>query len=437
MAVRFTSPVAFPALPRLTGLWRHPDFLKLWFGQTVSETGSRISRDGIPVLAVLTLNASPASMGLLTALTALPLILLGLFAGAWVDRLPRRPVMIACDVLRVVLLLTIPLLALSGSLSFPWVCGVAMLNAILSMVFDLAYRAALPDLIAREHLLEGNTKLAVTESLAEIGGPALAGVLIQLMTAPLAIAIDALTFVASALSMLAIRTPIAQPAAPAIPDQPAPNIRREIRQGLRVVFDHPVLRTLAIAGGLNRFFGSMVGTLYTLYVVRVLGLSPAALGVLIASGGIGALTGALLAGRLARRRGIGRTLTLALLIAALSSILTPLAGSLPAGTPVLVLLALPILSQLVSDAASAVYAVNEMTLRQSLIDPRLLGRAGATINLLAEIAVPVGGLIAGGLAATLGTRWVMWLPVTGWLLVALWVSRSVVREAVVNPQAVG
>ncbi|MBZ0274673.1 MAG: MFS transporter, partial [Anaerolineae bacterium] len=241
---------------RLTGLWRHPDFMKLWIGQTISEFGSRISRDGIPLTAVIVLAATPEQMGWLVALASAPVLLLSLMAGVWVDRLPRRPIMIAADVGRLLLLLTIPLAALTGTLTFGLLLAVTVGMSALSLFFNLAYRAILPGLVERPHILEANTKLSTTESLAEIGGPALSGVLIQALSAPLAIFFDAVSFLFSAVSVLLIRKPETHP----VPVERG-TVLRDIRAGLGVITEHPILRTMATGVLLKRFFGNFFGAL--------------------------------------------------------------------------------------------------------------------------------------------------------------------------------
>ena len=165
-------------------LWKHPEFIKLWIGQTISAFGSRITRDGLPLTAVIFLAATPGQMGVLVAISSLPVLLIGLLAGVWVDRLPRRPIMIAMDIGRLLVLLTIPAAALLGRLSIELLYVVAATNSAMSLVFEVAYHALLPALVEREHILEANSKLSATEALAEIGGPSLAGALIQLITAP-------------------------------------------------------------------------------------------------------------------------------------------------------------------------------------------------------------------------------------------------------------
>lgn len=401
----------------LAGLWRHPDFMKLWVGQTISEFGSRISREGIPLTALLVLAATPEQMSWLVAFASVPVLLLGLFAGVWVDRLPRRPVMIAADLGRLLLLLTIPFAALTGTLTLSLLLVVTAGMSILSLFFGLAYRAALPGLVERRHMLEANTKLAATDSLAEIGGPAVAGLLIQAMTAPLAILVDSLSFLFSAVSLAAMRQ---------MEDRTLPAERgtmwRDIRAGLDVIARHPVLRTMAVGVLLRQFFGNFFGVLYALYAVRDLGLSPALLGLVVASGGVGALAGTLLAGYVPRRVGLGRALVGSLLLGSVTNLLIPLAG----GPPV-VAAAMLIIGQIINDGAMALYQVNELTLLQMSVPDHMLGRANATIGFGAEGIAPIGALVGGALAGMVGTRETLWVAVLGGLLTAAWMALSPLR----------
>ncbi len=352
---------------RFDGLWHHPDFLKLWAGQTISQIGSRISREGLPLIAVLLLAATPAEMGVLAALASAPSLVLGLIVGVWIDRLPRRPILIVADLGRFVLLILIPLAALTGHLSLYLIYAITVGVGVLSLVFTVAYEALLPSLVSREHLLEGNTKLATTESLAELGGPALAGLLIQVISAPLAVAVDALSFLVSVFSLSAIRAtePPPPPPDPAVP----PAFWLELREGWRVILHHPVLRTLAILQMGRTFFGNFYAALYGLYALRELGLSPATLGIVIAGGGVGSLLGAAFAGSLPRRFGIGPTLVWASLVGSLIALLTPLAGG-PSWFAALMLL----IPQVFGDGLATIFSINELSLRQTLVPDRCLGR---------------------------------------------------------------
>ena len=241
---------------RLTGLWRHPDFVKLWTGQTISLIGSQVTFLALPLTAVLVLNATPAQMGFLTAAGAIPSLLVGLFAGVWVDRHRRRPILIAADLGRAALLLLIPVAALLGVLRIEYLYIVAFLVGTLGLFFEVAHHSFLPSLVGREQLVEGNSKLEISDSVAEIVGPGLAGGLVQLVTAPIAIAVDAISFLISALFLGLIRTP--EPA-PKPPDEQQ-NIFGEVVEGLALVSGNALLR--AIAGGMStvHLFNSCSGS---------------------------------------------------------------------------------------------------------------------------------------------------------------------------------
>ncbi len=401
------------------GLWRHPDFMKLWVGQSISEFGTRISRTSIPLIAVIILGATPAQMGLLTAFSAVPVLVFGLFAGVWVDRLPRRPILIAMDIGRLFLLLMIPLAAVTGILTLELLYLVAALMGIMSMIFYTAYHSFLPSLIHRDQLVDGNSKLSTSESLAEIGGPSIAGLLIQWISAPFAVIFDAISYLFSSISFSLIRTP--EP--PRQPREAGSSALIEIREGLAVISNDPILRVLIIGVGVRTFFGNFYGTLYELYAIRDLGLTPAVLGIVVSAGGIGALIGALSAERIQKRFGLGRTLTMTLLISGVNNLLIPLAAWFGSLAPFVL-----IASQIVGDAAMLVFFINETSLRQIIVPDRLLGRTNATFSFLAQGIAPVGALVAGALATPLGAQPILWVASLGILGVALWMSRSAVRH---------
>ncbi len=413
------------AAPATSGsLWKHPDFLKLWFGQTVSDIGSHISRDGLPLLAVLTLGASSTQMGVISALGSLPVLIMSLPAGVWVDRLRRRPLLIAADLARALLLLTIPLAGFAGMLRIEHLYAVVLLVGALTVMFNIAYVAHLPTLIPRRQLMEGNSKLAFTNSLSEILGSGLAGVLVQIFTAPIAILIDSASFVISAFALGSLRKPEPPPASG---DERQAAVT-EIGEGIRAVIRHPLLFSLASAEGVLSLFGNLIGPLYALYAIRELGLNPAALGLTIATGGVGSVLGSLFAGPAVRRFGLGRTMVGSIWLGAFFTLLIPLArgGAL---TAMLILL----VAQLFGDCLRTIYFINSVSLRQSVTPDHLLGRVNASIELLVEGIGPLSALAGGLLGDLIGLRTTLAIAAAGGFIAGAILFASRVRGLKQHP----
>jgi predicted MFS family arabinose efflux permease len=411
---------------RLAGLWRNADFMKLWAGQTISSLGSHITRDGLPLLAVITLSATPAEMGILSAVSGAPVLLFGLAAGVWVDRLRRRPVLVAADVGRALLLASIPAAAFLGVLGMPQLYVVAALVGQLAVVFSVAYRSYLPSLVERAHIVEGNSKLAMSESVAELAGSGVTGVLVQVLTAPVAILLDSLSFAASVVSIALIRKPEPPPA----PPESRKPILRELQEGLRLALGNPTLRALAGGAGTLAFLGNFFAALYGLYAIRVLGMGPAILGITIAMGGVGSMLGAALAKPAAKRFGLGRALMLSLVLGSCASMLIPLArGPLP------VAVAMMMAAQVFGDCFDTVCSVNETSLRQAITPDRLLGRMNATVGFIADGAGPMGALVGGFLGGVIGLRPTLALAALGGACAAAWLFASPIRRLQDHPVA--
>ncbi len=407
---------------QLTGLWQHPDIMRLWTGQTISALGSQIGGTALTFTAILTLHATPLQLGWLETARAVPVLLLGLLAGAWVDRLRRRPVLIVADIGRALLLITIPAAALFGVLHIEQLYVVAALVGALALFFDVAYPAYLPALVKPHELVEGNSKLSMTSSVAEIGGPGLGGALVQLITPPFAILFDACSFLLSALSLGLIRGREPAPMRHASADTATPSgIIQEITEGVRVIIGDPILRALLGCAATTSLTGGIIGTLYALYIVQELGLSPLWMGIVIGVGGVSALIGAFLAGPVTRRFGIGPTLIGARLVAMAVSSLMVLAWG-----PPLVILPLLLLSQ-AADATWSIYGINETSLRQAITPHDLLGRVNASERFLTGIIFPVGALLGGLLGQTIGLRAAITLGLLIGALATLWLVFSPVR----------
>src|SRR5277367_7122816 len=322
-------------------LFRHADFMKLWTGETVSMFGTRMGDVAIGFAAVIALKATPFQMGTLSAARIVPPLVLGLFAGVWVDRMRRRPILIATDVGRFIVLCTIPIAAMFAALTMVQLCSVMLVYSALDLFFDVAYRSYLPSLVEREDLIDANSKLTASAGVAEAGGFALSGWLVEWLTAPFAILIDAISFLASALAIALISQPEPDPA----PRSRDSSVAGEIAAGARLIFSDGRLRAFginAIAGG---FTNSLVGTLYMLYVVNALGFRPGVLGVIFAVGGASSLFGALAARRTADKLGTGMAMVAGLAIEGVAYMLLAVArGSGPASIGLLVA------QQLIGDA---------------------------------------------------------------------------------------
>jgi MFS family permease len=406
---------------RFTGLWRHTGFAKLWTGQTISSLGSQITLLALPVTAVLLLNATPVQMGLLTAAGTVSSLLLGLFVGVWVDRYRRRPILIAADLGRAALLFTIPLAALLGVLRIELLYLVAVLTGTLGLFFDVAYRSFLPSLIGSERLVEGNSKLELSESVAEIVGPGAAGGLVQLLTAPLAIALDAASFLISALFLAWIRAPEPAPR----PPEAQRNIWREIGEGLHLVAGNRLLRAIAGCMGTVSLFNSVLEAVFILYVARDLGLEPGVLGLIFARGSVGFLFGTFVTAWVTRRFGLGPGIIGGLLLVGSSDLLIPLVNRSMATVAIAMVL---IAAQFFFGLGLVIFRIGQVSLRQAVTPDPLQGRMNATMSFITWGLVPLGGLLGGGLGQAMGLRPTLLLAAGGELLATLWLLLSPIRS---------
>jgi MFS family permease len=420
-------PVPRAVRPAPVPLRRSPDFLKLWLAQAASLLGSEVTAVAFPLTAVLTLRATPLEMGLLGAAQAAPYLLLGLVAGAWADRWRRRPLLVAADLGRALLLATVPLAALGGILTLAQLYAVAFLTGALTVVFEVAHGAYLPTLVARERLVAGNGTLEATRATAGVAGPGAGGWLVQGLGAPLAVVADALSFLVSALSLAAIRAPEPLPAAPARPAR----LLAEIGAGLRTVWRTPLLLAPAGSSALYSFFTALWETVYVLYLTEQLGVPPVGLGLIYAGGSAGALLGSAAAGGLTRRFGLGPVVVGAAVLSGAGVALIPLAGSAPGGAP-----AGQAGARFLLGLSDAVFVVATVSVRQAITPPRLQGRVNATVRFLGDGPAPLGALLGGVLGEALGLRPTLLVGALGGLLPVVWLWRSPLRrlrEAPVPP----
>jgi predicted MFS family arabinose efflux permease len=400
---------------RFGGLWQNAEFVKLWTAETISVFGSMVSGAALSFTAILFVNATPSQLGLLRVADLLPKFLAGLVAGVWVDRLRRRPIMVAADIGRALLLVMIPAAALLHQLRIELLYAVTLLTGLLTLFFDIANRSYLPTLIRREELVEGNSKLTASASVAEFGGFSLAGWLVQWLTGPIAVLVDAVSFLFSALFLGMIRAP--EP--PPVPHGEQQGMRQEIVEGLQSVRREPILLSLAVTTLILGLSGGMIGTVIAAFMVRTLGFKPGILGMIWAVGGVTSLLGAMAAGPLARRLGIGPTLALGLFFSSLGILAVPLARG-----ATLFSAALLIANQMITDPAHTIYEINQRSLRQSITPDRVLGRVNASLEFVGLGATLLGSLAGGGLGEKIGLRATLFVACGGSLLAALWLFVS-------------
>ncbi|WP_293406900.1 MFS transporter [Phenylobacterium sp.] len=393
-------------------------FQRLWAAQAISAFGARITREGLPIMAVITLGAQASTLGPLAAVASGAALLAAMAGGPFVDRARRRPVLIWADLLRAALLASIPLAAVLGALDLPQVFAVVALTGAISAIFEMASHAYLPTLVERGGLVAANSRLAATDATAEVGGPALAGLLFQWLSAPIAVAVNSATYVASALWLATIRAP--EPG-------PVKGLRehwvREFTAGLRIAWTDRRVRPLLAMASAQGLFGGVFSALYVLFAIRTLGLSPSMLGLAIAAGGAGALAGAALAPRLARRLGHGPAILTAMTGAGLAVLITPFAPASPTAG-----LATLVVSQLVGDALAVAGAVLAASLRQALVPQAALGRvSGAFLAGPGAMAV-VGALGGGALGAAIGPRAALLIAALGFVVLPLIGALSPLRD---------
>jgi MFS family permease len=392
---------------RLGALWKNPDFMKFWIGETISLFGTRITALALSLTAVITLRATPQQLGLLRAIEFAPFLFLTLLAGIWVDRHRRRPIMIAANTGRAILIGLVPLLSVLGVLRIELLYVISFSVGFLTLFFDVSWLSYVPSLVSREHLVEGNSKLVASSAAAEVGGPGLAGVLVQVLTAPIALVVDAASYVVSLITLLLIRK--REP----IPERKAGkrNLLREIAEGFRTVFGNPYLRAIAAEGAAFNLFYQFIETIFVLYAIRELGFSPSMLGLVVAVGSVGGLLGAALASMAAARFRFGPTLTAGMAVACLAPLLLPLASG--SRSLVAIVLTIAFFGNGVGAGTANVLAVS---LRQAVTPDRLLGRMNASMRTALYGAVPIGGLLAGVLGGTIGLRPSLWVAAAGFFV---------------------
>jgi MFS family permease len=388
----------------------------LWIGESVSQLGTAVSAIALPLIAVLAVHASTFEVGLLVAFESLPFLVVGLPAGAWVDRMRMRNVLIVNDVIRAGALASIPVAHALDGLGIGQLYVVAVVTGVSTVFFDVAYQSYLPLLVDREDLVEGNGKLQASESVAQIAGPSVGGLLVQALTAPYAVLVDAASFLWSAGWLTVIEHRAPKPLR-----QPTRHLGREIAEGLRFVVGNRLLRAIALCTGTSNLFTATSFAVYYVLLARELHLSAGLLGLIASISAVGGLLGALLAARVVRRLGQGPAIWIAIAVGEPTAFVLPFAHR----DWTLGLLAA---AQLIFWGSSVVYNITQVSFRQSLCPPALLGRMNASMRFLVWGTMPLGGLLGGALGASIGVRATLVVAAAGGCLAVLPVFLSPLRS---------
>jgi MFS family permease len=408
------------------GLWRQPDFLKLWSAETVSQFGTQFTQLALPLAAIDVLHASAFEVAALVTVEFLPFLLVSLPAGVWVDRLRRRPILIAGDISRAVLLGSIPLAYAFGHLSIWQLYVVGFLVGIATVFFDVAYQSYLPSLVDRTQLVDGNAKLEISRASAQLGGPGLAGLVVNALKAPAAIAVDAVSYLGSAFFIFGIRKHESPPAR----DHASPRMRDELREGLRYVLHHAFLKNIAACTALFNFFGTLGYAVLLVFARRELHLSPALIGLALTISNVGALAAAFNANRISSRVGVGRTIIASSIIGGPMFLIIPFA---PEGTAALTFL---IPAFVVGGAMNVIYNVTQISLRQAITPERIQGRMNSVMRFIVWGTIPLGSFLGGVLASTIGVQETLIISGIGCCLPFLTVLFSPVRDIRTMPDSV-
>jgi len=401
-----------------TSLIRNPHFRWLWVGQAVSVFGDQFSMLALPVLAVTTLGATAQEMGYLSAASTACWLLVGLIAGAWVDRLIKRQVMLVADLIRFLALLTIPVLWMNHQLQMWHLFVVAGITGLAAVFFGVASQSFIPVLLPKEQIGTGNSALETSGSFAGVAGPSLVGFLLGVLRAPVLILFDAVSFAFSALSLSLIKdSEVKKPVESRRP------LRVEIAEGLAFVKNQPIIRTIAMTTGTGNFFSNMAMALLPLYILKELGFSAGQFGLMMSAGAVGALIGAASAGKLMNWIGEGRLVVVSAVLYGFTTSCIPLAAILPREAQLPFLMA----TELLNSVLVLCYNITQVSARQRICPPELLGRMNATIRFFIWGVMPIGSLIGGWVAAGIGVLPTMWIGCLGVLGSAVFVLMSPLR----------
>lgn len=409
----------------MPSLIRHRDFRLLWAGQTISRVGTEISLLALPLIAIQILGATTFEVGSLTAVETLPFLLVGLPAGAWVDRMRRRRVLLVADIGRLVALGSIPVASALASVTLVQLFVVAFVTGVFTVFFDVAYQSYLPELVDHQQLVEGNAKLSASESTAHVVGPGVGGSLIGWVGASTAVVADALSYALSFLCLIAIRTPAEEPER----GKNRTSLVTDIREGLRFVWRENRIRAVAFCTATSNLFSGVSAAVVLLLMTRVLGFSGGKIGLVFAVSGVGAIVGSVIAPWLSRRFGVGPAIVLSIAFGGVGPFLV--AGATGSLAPAMLALGFGILG-----LSSVAYNVNQVSVRQAICPRRLQGRMNASVRFLVWGTLPVGGFLGGALGSVIGIRPTLWVAAVGQATAFLWLLPSPIPKMREMPEPV-
>lgn len=415
-------------LRRPGGLWRHRDFRNLWAAETISQFGSQVDDLALGLVAIIVLDASAFEVAVYGTVNFLPFILFTLPAGVWVDRLPRKPILVIGDLGRFAALSTIPIAYVADVLTLWQLYAVAFLTGVFTVFFDVAYQSYLPSLVDRDSIGEGNSKLEVSRSTAQLGGPGIGGVLVELITAPYAVLVDAFSFLASATLLLRIRKR-EEPLTAATATDAKRSLWAELKEGLRFVLGNPNLRAQAGCTATSNLFFSITFSIYLVFLVRELELSPAVIGLLFALGSLGSLLAAFTTTRISKRFGIGPTTIVVTFLNLPAMLLIALA---PTSFPIPFL----VTGGVVLGFVIVVYNITQVSYRQAICPPRLQGRMNSVMRFIVWGTIPIGTLAGGALGSTIGLRETLVVGAVGSGSSFLWILLSPQRHLREMPEPI-
>ncbi|MGV7117099.1 MFS transporter [Paenibacillus kyungheensis] len=397
------------------GLWKNKDFLKFWLGETLAMFGSRVTSLALPLVAAITLAATPWEMGVLNALQFSPYLIIGLFAGVYIDRLRRKPIMIIANIGRAILLLLIPIAYMLDMLEVYHLYIIGFLVGSLTLLFDLSYQSYLPSLVGKEHLTEGNSKLEVSRSVADVSGPGIAGALISIFAAPIVMLIHSITLLCSAFSMMLITK--SEPEQPKH-IKPKP-IFKEIGKGLRLVFGNKYLRAIAGEASTYNMFGQVMAAVSILYITRELGITPTLLGIILSTASIGSIIGSLVANHIGKKYDLGTIVLVTMILGCGAPLLIPLASG-----PLYVTVPLLIISYFFGSMGVVISNIYVVSIRQTITPNEMLGKMNASYRFVVTGVTPIGALLGGALGSIIGLRMTLLVGAIGTLTALIWVLYS-------------